>query len=60
VSLGEGNPFAVDIEAESPHAPARLEGGIHRVLGLRLTDCSSRFVWSVRILDGCGHRLVDC
>lgn len=60
MSLGEDNPFAVDIEAESPHAPARLEEEIHHVPGLRLTDCSNRFVRIARILGGGDHRLVGC
>jgi hypothetical protein len=49
------SPSVVGTEAESPHGLDRLEE-IHRVPGLRLTDCSNHFVPIVRILDG-GDRL---
>jgi hypothetical protein len=50
------NPFVVGTEAESPLGLGRLEEEIHRVPGLRLTDCSNHFVRIVRIHDG-GDRL---
>jgi len=60
VSSVEGNPAAADMKVGSLHGLGRLVEEIRHVLDLRLTDCSNRFVQSVRNLDEGDHRLADC
>jgi hypothetical protein len=60
VNFGEGSPAVADTKVGSLHGLDRLGEEIPHVLDLRLTDCSNRFVQSVRSLAGGDHRLADC